>query len=194
MDNKEAQQETKREAAREMPETLLQPDSAAVTGSDPNATPHLSGGRQEHPHDEDLPYAGFWRRALAMFLDILLITGIEWLTLEPVRRAQGIPITQWSWIDTLSVVVRLLYFILFTWWTGQTLGKMVCRIKVINTNPRANTRKLSLGQTLFREVVGKFLSTIILLLGYLWVAFNKEKQAWHDLLAKTHVIQESPKR
>ncbi len=37
--------------------------------------------------------------------------------------------------------------------------------------------------------LGYFASTIPLCLGFLWIAFDKRKQGWHDKLAGTVVIR-----
>ena len=46
-----------------------------------------------------------------------------------------------------------------------------------------------IGTALLREVIGKFISWIVLLIGYIWVAFNKDKQGWHDKIASTYVVR-----
>ena len=45
------------------------------------------------------------------------------------------------------------------------------------------------GRAALREVVGKLVSTIGLLLGFLWIAFARRKQGWHDKLAGTCVVR-----
>ncbi|ELK44024.1 hypothetical protein D478_00315 [Brevibacillus agri BAB-2500] len=89
-------------------------------------------------------------------------------------------------IDLMEALFGLLYMILLTWWTGQTLGKLITGIRVISA--RQSRGNLSSGQVILREVIGKFLSTLPFGLGYLWVAWNPQKQGWHDLLAKTYVV------
>ena len=41
-----------------------------------------------------------------------------------------------------------------------------------------------------REIPGKFVSGIVLYLGYLWVLWDKDQQGWHDKIANTLVIHE----
>ncbi len=43
---------------------------------------------------------------------------------------------------------------------------------------------------LIREVIGKFISSLVLGLGFLWIVLDKEKQGWHDKLMSTYVVQE----
>jgi uncharacterized RDD family membrane protein YckC len=41
----------------------------------------------------------------------------------------------------------------------------------------------------FVRSLGRLLATIPCLLGYLWVAWDKEKQGWHDKIATTYVVR-----
>ena len=43
------------------------------------------------------------------------------------------------------------------------------------------------GRAALREIVGKFVSAVAMLLGFLWVAWDPDKQSWHDKMAGTHV-------
>ena len=52
-----------------------------------------------------------------------------------------------------------------------------------------NGNKPTLKQVLLREVVGKIISTIILLIGYLWILWDPKKRGWHDYIAGTYVIK-----
>ena len=40
-----------------------------------------------------------------------------------------------------------------------------------------------------REIVGKFLSGIAFYVGYVWIAFDRDKQGWHDKIAETYVVR-----
>ena len=45
------------------------------------------------------------------------------------------------------------------------------------------------GTAFLREVIGKFISSILLCIGYLMVAFDGQKQGLHDKIAGTYVIK-----
>ena len=40
---------------------------------------------------------------------------------------------------------------------------------------------------LLREWIEKWISGLILLLGFLWILFDKDHQGWHDKLMSTYV-------
>jgi uncharacterized RDD family membrane protein YckC len=77
------------------------------------------------------------------------------------------------------------YVVFFTGYCGQTPGKMALRIKVIRTDGSP----LSYGRAFLREVPGKFISSILLGIGYLMVAFDGQKQGLHDKIADSYVIK-----
>ncbi len=139
-------------------------------------------------------YAGFWIRFAAMLIDTLFLIGISYLLFNPLRRLMGYgEETLYSPVDLIELVVNFLYFILLTWWTGQTLGKMLLGIRVINGRTDGQRGNLSFGQAFMREFVGKILSSIPLGLGYLWVGWNEKKRGWHDMIANTYVIKQRKK-
>lgn len=82
-------------------------------------------------------------------------------------------------------IITPLYYVVLTGTRGQTLGKMALGIKVVNRNGDVP----GLGYAALREVVGKFISFIALLLGFLSIAWDPKKQGWHDKIAGTWVIK-----
>jgi uncharacterized RDD family membrane protein YckC len=70
-------------------------------------------------------------------------------------------------------------------WKSATPGKMVVSAKIVDANTLGEP---STGQLIVRYV-GYFISTFAFFLGFLWVAFDKRKQGWHDKIAGTLVIK-----
>jgi signal peptidase I len=68
------------------------------------------------------------------------------------------------------------------------LGKRWLKLKVVNTP----YQKVSLGKAILRESIGKFLSGILFSLGYFTSLIDKQKQTWHDKIAKTYVVSVTP--
>jgi len=62
---------------------------------------------------------------------------------------------------------------------------MVLSIKVFNTEGN----KPGLGTAALREIVGKTISTLVIYLGFLWIAFDMKKEGWHDKIAGTCVVK-----
>jgi len=62
---------------------------------------------------------------------------------------------------------------------------MLFRIKVVNSE----SKKPGLIRALLREIPGKLLSTFGFLIGFFWIASDRQKQGWHDKIARTYVIK-----
>lgn len=139
-------------------------------------------------HDSRYAYAGFWIRVGASLLDSLFLIGSSLLIFNPLRRAFGVYEAAFSLIDLLEILFDLLYMVLLTWLTGQTLGKRIVGIRVVDA--RHARGHLTAGQTMLREIIGKMLSSFVFGLGYMWVGWNPRKQGWHDLIAKTYVVKD----
>ena len=86
-----------------------------------------------------------------------------------------------------GLVLPVLYYVLLTGLRGQTVGKMALGIRVV----RSDGQVPGLGYAVLREVVGKFVSVIALFLGFLWIAWDRERQGWHDMIAGTHVVRKT---
>jgi uncharacterized RDD family membrane protein YckC len=67
---------------------------------------------------------------------------------------------------------------------GATIGSIILGLKVV----RADGRELDWATVIVRAL-GCFLSLAPAGLGFLWVAFDAEKQAWHDKIAGTWVVR-----
>ena len=77
------------------------------------------------------------------------------------------------------------YHTIFTYKLGQTPGKMLLGLQVVD----ANDRKPSLKQILLREVLGKVIVFLIMFVGFLWVLWDPKKRGWHDYIGGTYVIK-----
>lgn len=119
--------------------------------------------------------AGFWRRLGAALIDGLILFAVS--------------LTIGLFVNTvlLTWIISIAYYVYFIGSRGQTPGKMAFKIQVV----RMDNLPMTYRTALLREVVGKFLSGLVLTLGYLWMIWDKDKQTWHDHLAKTQVISKT---
>ncbi len=69
--------------------------------------------------------------------------------------------------------------------SGATFGKRMMGITVVD----AQGQNIGLGRSFLREVFGKWISGLILSLGFLWALWDPDKQAWHDKIASTYVVK-----
>ncbi len=85
-----------------------------------------------------------------------------------------------------DIIIFLGYFILPTGIWGRTLGKWVAGIVVVDSEGRTP----GVGVAIPREVVGKVVSYAGFLLGLVWIAFDRDRQGWHDKIAGTYVVND----
>ena len=84
----------------------------------------------------------------------------------------------------VTVFISMLYFTYFHGTTGQTFGKVLFGLKVV----QATGEKMTLGIGFLRWV-GYLISAVVVYLGFIWIAFDGRKQGWHDKIAGTVVIR-----
>jgi uncharacterized RDD family membrane protein YckC len=125
-------------------------------------------------------YAGFWIRLGAVAIDGIIVFGIAGILSPLIYLLHHV-----SPIIGLVNIVPLFYFWLFTGLAGQTPGKMAVGVRVVNSEGA----KPGLGIAALREILGKFISFCIILLGFIWIAFDGKKQGWHDRIAGTYVVR-----
>ncbi len=137
---------------------------------------------------EDIRLASIGKRATAFFLDELILSMLLVVafwnsfasaqsTLELVALSQQLTLEY--------ILLKIAYQAFFIYQYGATLGKMMMRIKVISPT---NLDKPSFGASLNRAVVRIF-SEMLFYLGFLWGMMDPLKRTWHDLSAKTLVIE-----
>lgn len=137
-------------------------------------------------------YAGFWIRLAASIVDTLLVML---LTIPMLISYYGF---ETYWIAAQSGHLLGLGEIIISWllpfgatiafWIKKqaTPGKILFSLKVLDEK---TGQPISLQQSIIRYL-GYFVSTIGLLLGFIWVAFDAKKQGWHDKMAGTVVVRD----
>jgi len=147
--------------------------------------------------EADAPtYAGFWARGLAWFIDSLVLsiigTAIQLIS-APLLSALGGNLAGTSSAATLAFVVPLgtltlchwLYFAVQESSAAQaTLGKRAVGIRVTDLDGR----RISFWLATVRYFA-KFISALILFLGYMMAAFTAHHQALHDMMVGTLVVR-----
>lgn len=77
------------------------------------------------------------------------------------------------------------YFVFLTGIKGQTLGKWVAGIIVVDSDGRTP----GVAAAIPREMVGKFVGAVAFGLGLIWMVFDEHRQGWHDKIAGTYVVR-----
>lgn len=148
-----------------------------------------------------VPYAGFWARAAARVIDLVLILA----AFNVVYLADRLGSDAGIWTGTgfgegelpgpaLSPVNVLrgvfffsfpvFYYVYLHGTYGQTFGKMALKIRVVNEDGSPLDHRKA-----FLRWLGYFLCDLTFYIGYLWAAFDPRKQGLHDKVCKTLVLR-----
>jgi uncharacterized RDD family membrane protein YckC len=157
----------------------------------------------------EIRYAGFWIRFIASFLDTIFLAlpvGIavyflsdgNWFDFAQYQQniimamnanphaLYNQPQTSFTWELIFEISVLAVTVIFWEKWRGATPGKKFVHIKIVDfkTHQDINNK-----QAITRSF-GYIVSTLFFLIGFLMVAFRKDKRGLHDMLAGTSVIYE----
>jgi len=127
-------------------------------------------------------YAGFWKRVAATLLDGIIV-GIP-LAIILVILFPGDDLTTTLQSTGVSFAIQLLYKSLMESSAKQgTLGKMIVGIQVTDLFGQ----RISFGRAVGRYFAS-MLSSLTLMIGYMLAGWTSRKQALHDMIAGTLVI------
>jgi eukaryotic-like serine/threonine-protein kinase len=135
--------------------------------------------RAAEPAAQSVRYAGFWIRSAARVIDIIAL-GIVLSILRYV-----LPILPLFREGPFVLLVAGIYEVYFVSARAATVGKMVLNLKIVQADGSAVPRRLAAGRYLAMGV-----SLLIVTIGFLMIAFDKEKRALHDRICGTRVIVE----
>ncbi|MEV7007072.1 RDD family protein [Streptosporangium sp. NPDC051022] len=162
---------------------------AEPPGQGPGTGPPPGWGYGTEP---PIRLGGRWRRLFAGVLD-LVIVGI-------ISSPFSYDTVNTVWETTKNVLVRvpvqntllagligfLYYWLLTAFWNGQTLGKKLFGLRVVDVSGR----RVGVGQAAIRELVAWVLYATCCLgwINLAFILFTRRKQAIHDMAARTLVV------
>jgi len=155
----------------------------------------------------EVRYAGFWIRFLASLLDtiflalpvaivIYFLSDGNWFDFSQYQQnvmmamsgnahaLDSQPTTSLKWELFFEISVLLVTMLFWKKWRGATPGKRFVGIHIVDVKTH---KELDNQQAIIRSF-GYIASTFSFLIGFLMVAFRKDKRGLHDLLAGTMVV------
>jgi len=132
----------------------------------------------------------YWgERFVAWLIDVIILGVIAipikwfWTTFWPTYTIPGFP----GWIPFtdfgMNNVIYFLYWLLMDGIYGQSLGKMLLRIKITNMNENP----VNMGQAAIESVGKAFLLPLDCLLG--WILYPRKRQRLFNYLSETIVVK-----
>lgn len=139
--------------------------------------------------DQDVVYAGFWKRVAATIIDGFILSIAVGLCGELFGvilsdLAGGGELATMITTSLCTLILNALYFAWFhSTFNYATPGKMAIGIKVV----RSHSEPISFLRALAR-FFATILSTLTFFIGYLMAAFTARKQSLHDVICDTVVV------
>lgn len=162
-------------------------------------------------------YVGFWKRLLAFLIDCLILgivlfplmlalygggyfgklsaelaalqasSGDPNADLARMLDILGRPDSAVAALTDIKVQVGLIIATLLFWrFRGATPGKMLVKAKIVTAD--------GLGPASTGRLIGRFFAYVVSIipafLGFIWIAFDKRKRGWHDMIAGTVVVRD----
>ena len=136
--------------------------------------------------NQEIVYAGFWRRLLAVVLDTLVlwipVYVFRWMIDEERWNPWVFHFVDWC---QMTVIWTIYYGILESSKHQGTVGKMVLRLKVTDVEG---------GRISFLRACGRYLAQWLSLLpvgiGFMMIGWTRKKQGIHDMVCGCLVIRQ----
>jgi len=130
--------------------------------------------------------AGFWIRALAAVIDLVLFALVQFSLRLIGRRMVGADVESAMTVGPTAGFFTLIFAAAYTTvlhcLAGQTIGKMIVGVRVI----AGEDTPLPFGAALLR-FAAYFASAATFMLGFVMAGLRHDKRALHDLIAGTRV-------
>jgi uncharacterized RDD family membrane protein YckC len=132
--------------------------------------------------------AAAWERVQAATVDLVLLVALGAIVVYFAGRSAHVPIERlrpaWPYLAAYLGFLALVYAVYFTGTTGQTLGKLVFRLRVIDVGGRPPSYLRSGG----RAALGT-IGVLVAGLGLVPMYFDPARRALHDRVLSTRVVK-----
>ena len=144
---------------------------------------------QKEKQSPQIHVVGFGKRFVSMVVDGIIVVFVSFilaLLIGMVDVFFGSGRLNWNLIIVLIMLLFSVFYFTGKWvvTSGQTPGKLLMRIKIVH----ADGSPLTYGK-LFLRYISYILSGVAASLGFIWIGIDQKRRGWHDLIAKTYVIQ-----
>ncbi len=186
-----------RPAPSSAPSFTQSPAPSSATPTAPSATPYkppVAVVRDEGDADlgGDVTYAGFWVRFGAVIIDtivVYIIALVAGAAVGLLAAAVGGPAWAGGGGMIAGIAGGFLYFAMMeSGERGATLGKRAFKLRVVTADA---SERIGFGRAAGRYFA-RFISMLVLYIGYIMQPFTRRKQALHDMICGTAVVALAP--
>ena len=147
---------------------------------------------------DSIIYAGFWRRLAAVLVDALILLPIVGLMFYlgfklthggdiSLQALDADPFLLYNPAALMALDLAIFALVVYCWVKFRgTPGKLLLGCQLIDAD---SGHSLSIARAILRYFA-YLVSALPLMLGFLWIAFDRRKQGFHDKIARSVVIIE----
>ena len=134
---------------------------------------------------QGLLYAGFWLRAGALIIDIVIVYALVFACTLASAALQPVSGVASGVVVAVMIVLLFFYWAIFESSSRQaTPGKMLMGIKVTNMSGV----RIGFWHAFARHIC-RYVSALPLYIGFIFAGFTARRQAFHDMIAGTLVVR-----
>jgi uncharacterized RDD family membrane protein YckC len=144
-------------------------------------------------NDQQRDYARFGERLSAYIIDNVIAFALSFVVYLLVDRVWLGTTTGFMDDEHPPPAANIAMLLWFLWnltylvgKTGHSWGRKLVGIKVVD----GDGEPIGFWRALGRNLFAMFISGLCLALGYLWVLWDADRQAWHDKVFRTYVVSD----
>jgi uncharacterized RDD family membrane protein YckC len=159
---------------------------SAAIGAFPPVIPPSIANRVSIAEILARPRAGFFWRLAATLLDLVIVQTVmymhplRWFVRHGDSSFGSGPRLDGEWF----LIFWLAYHVGMWVWRGTTVGGSIFGLKCVRTNGEPLDWTVAVVRAL-----GSCLSFLALGIGFFWVAWDRDRQSWHDKIADTMIVK-----
>ena len=138
-----------------------------------------------------MDYAGFWIRFGALAIDAFIMWIVNMIIFIPlgifIPKSPDNPMAFLSFMPLIMLLQYAIPAAYETWFVGKygaTPGKMACKLRIVVEDSSQVSYLRAFGRHF-----AKYLSGMILLVGYIMAAFDDQRRTLHDRICETRVVR-----
>ena len=134
-----------------------------------------------------LHLASLRRRAVAFLIDELLLASIFLIIIYDQVSATTEPEALVSLINSYTfeyLLIKVMYQTFFIYQYSATIGKIFMKIQVVDMQ----TFQKPIFASALNRAIFRVISEMLFYFGFIWAFYRKDRKSWHDLTARTLVV------
>jgi len=142
---------------------------------------------QQSLRSAGLELASLKKRSFAFFIDEFLLAFLFLIIIYDQVAGVNDPDAVVVLVNSYTfeyLLLKVIYQTLFVYQYGATIGKIVMKIRIVDTY----TLQKPIFSSALNRAVFRVISEMLFYLGFVWAFYNQNRQTWQDKTARTIVV------